>query len=105
MRKFVVVNNRPKFSHVGSPGMNVGGWAKTSRGGLNEVDIIQKKGKAACSTRNSAPPYKSPRDARCRTRQRFTRDSVAIQNATLTTDHRPTANRLPVLHCQFEIFH
>src|SRR5574341_316262 len=49
MRKFVVVNSRPKFSHVGSPGMNVGGWAKTSRGGLNEVDIIQKKGKAACS--------------------------------------------------------
>jgi len=47
MRKLVAVNNRPKFSQVGSWGMNVGGWAKTSRGGLKEVVAIQKKGKAA----------------------------------------------------------
>jgi hypothetical protein len=36
--------------------MKEGGWAKTSTGGLNEVEIIQKKGKAAWRTRRAAPP-------------------------------------------------
>jgi hypothetical protein len=36
--------------------MNDGGWANTSTGGLNEVDNIQKKGKAAWRARNAAPP-------------------------------------------------
>jgi hypothetical protein len=35
--------------------MKAGGWAKTSAGGLNEVEIIQKKGKAAWSARSAAP--------------------------------------------------
>ena len=47
MRKFVAVKSRQKLSQVGSWGMNAGGWAKTSGGGLNEVETIQKKGKAA----------------------------------------------------------
>jgi hypothetical protein len=80
MRKLVVVNNRPKFSHVGSPGMNVGGWAKTSLGGLNEVDTIQKKGKEAWSASNSAPPYRRARDETRRIRTRFTVDSVAMED-------------------------
>jgi hypothetical protein len=47
MRKLVVVNNREKLSQSGFWGMNAGGWAKTSLGGLSDVDTIQKKGNAA----------------------------------------------------------
>ncbi len=57
----MAVKSRRKFSQVGSSGMNDGGWAKTSAGGLNEVETIQKKGKAAWRARSAAPTYRRPR--------------------------------------------
>jgi hypothetical protein len=35
--------------------MNDGGWANTSMGGLNEVETIQKNGKAAWRASKIAP--------------------------------------------------
>jgi hypothetical protein len=57
VRKRVCSNSRSKFASVDSTGKKFGGETNISCRGLNEVDTIQKKGKAVETARIAAHQY------------------------------------------------